>query len=96
MPRRRYELTEREWFIIEPLLPNEPRGMPREMTGGAEWHSLAVSFRCALGRDPGTLWHGATGKRGDLEIMAWDVATAALRPNFMLLSTLTDVLSPCG
>jgi transposase len=22
MTRRRYELTEREWFIIEPLLPN--------------------------------------------------------------------------
>lgn len=29
MARRRYELTDREWAIIEPLLPNKPRGMPR-------------------------------------------------------------------
>lgn len=26
---RRYELTETEWEIIEPLLPNKPRGVPR-------------------------------------------------------------------
>jgi transposase len=29
MTRRRYELTEREWSIIQPLLPNKPRGVPR-------------------------------------------------------------------
>jgi len=29
MTRRRYELTEKEWSIIEPLLPNKPRGVPR-------------------------------------------------------------------
>jgi transposase len=29
MTRRRYELTDREWFIIEPLLPSKPRGVPR-------------------------------------------------------------------
>ena len=28
MPRR-YELTDTEWSIIEPLLPNKPRGVPR-------------------------------------------------------------------
>src|SRR4051794_20732358 len=26
---RRYELTDFEWAIIQPLLPNKPRGMPR-------------------------------------------------------------------
>ena len=26
MTRRRYELTDEEWAIIEPLLPNKPRG----------------------------------------------------------------------
>lgn len=26
---RRYELTDFEWSIIEPLLPNNPRGVPR-------------------------------------------------------------------
>ena len=29
MARRRYELTDVEWSIIEPLLPNKPRGVPR-------------------------------------------------------------------
>ena len=29
MSRRRYELTDHEWAIIEPLLPNKPRGVPR-------------------------------------------------------------------
>jgi len=29
MSRRRYELTDREWSIIEPLLPNKSRGVPR-------------------------------------------------------------------
>ena len=27
MTRRRYELTDREWSIIAPLLPNKPRGV---------------------------------------------------------------------
>ena len=26
---RRYELTDFEWSIIQPLLPNKPRGKPR-------------------------------------------------------------------
>ena len=29
MTQRRYELTDFEWSIIEPLLPNKPRGVPR-------------------------------------------------------------------
>ncbi len=29
MPRRRYELTDTEWDVIAPLLPNKPRGVPR-------------------------------------------------------------------
>src|SRR5215471_342783 len=29
MHQRRYELTDFEWSIIEPLLPNKPRGVPR-------------------------------------------------------------------
>ena len=26
---RRHELTDEEWAVIKPLLPNKPRGMPR-------------------------------------------------------------------
>lgn len=29
MSLRRYELSDFEWSIIEPLLPNKPRGVPR-------------------------------------------------------------------
>ena len=29
MNLRRYELSDLEWSIIEPLLPNKPRGVPR-------------------------------------------------------------------
>ena len=29
MTPRRYELSDFEWSIIEPLLPNKPRGVPR-------------------------------------------------------------------
>ena len=29
MTRRRHELTEREWSILKPLLPNKSRGVPR-------------------------------------------------------------------
>lgn len=29
MSRRRYELSDFEWTVIEPLLPNKPRGVPR-------------------------------------------------------------------
>jgi transposase len=30
----RYDLSERQWRLIEPLLPNKPRGLPEWMTGG--------------------------------------------------------------
>lgn len=41
MARRRYELTDREWAIIEPLLPNKPRGVAqvddRRVLNGIMW-----------------------------------------------------------
>ncbi|MCA3535220.1 MAG: transposase, partial [Rhodobacter sp.] len=29
MTQRRFELTDFEWSVIEPLFPNKPRGVPR-------------------------------------------------------------------
>lgn len=41
MSGRRYELTDREWSIIAPLLPDKPRGVPRvddrRMLNGILW-----------------------------------------------------------
>lgn len=139
MARRRYELSDREWAIIEPLLPNKPRGVPRvddrrvlngimwRFRSGAPWAEIPERYgppttcynRFVRWRKAG-VWdrllaavsagfngelvmidstcvrvhqHGATAKRGDPAIMAWDVPGAALRPNSTLLSTLMDVLS---
>lgn len=139
MARRRYELTGREWAIIEPLLPNKPRGVPRvddrrvlngimwRLRSGATWAEVPERYgppttcynRFVRWRKAG-VWdrllaavsagyngelvmidstcvrvhqHGATGKKGDLAIVAWDVPGAASPPNSMLLSMLTDALS---
>jgi transposase len=41
MSARRYELTDFEWSIIEPLLPNKPRGIvrvdDRKVLNGIYW-----------------------------------------------------------
>lgn len=41
IPRRRYELTEHQWSIISPLLPNKRCGVPRiddrRMLNGIHW-----------------------------------------------------------
>ena len=48
----RYDLTDSEWRVIEPLLPNKPRGVPRVddrrvlndifwvLRSGAPWRDL--------------------------------------------------------
>ena len=142
MARRRYELTDREWAILEPLLPNKPRGVPRvddrrvingilwRFRSGATWAEIPERYgppttcynRFVRWRKAG-VWdrllaavsaafngelvmidstcvrvhqHGATAKKGDPAIMAWDVPGAASPANSMLLSTLRDVLSASG
>jgi transposase len=53
----RYDLTDFEWRVIEPLLPNKPRGVPRvddrRVLNGIFW----VLRSGAAWRDlPGALW----------------------------------------
>jgi transposase len=52
----RYELTDREWTAIKPMLPNKPRGIPRVndrrvlngifwvLRSGAPWRDLPKAF----------------------------------------------------
>jgi transposase len=59
MTRRSYELTDREWSIISPLLPNNPRGYLASMIAGFEWHSCG-----GFGRDRhGRRFPNATARR---------------------------------
>lgn len=142
MTRRRYELTDWEWSIIEPLLPNKPRGVPRvddrrvlngilwRFRTGSPWAEIPERYgpsttcynRFVRWRKAG-VWdrllaavsaafegeivmidstcvrvhqHGATGKKGDRMIAAWDVPEAASRAKSMPSLTLTVVPSPCA
>lgn len=141
MIRRRYELTDGEWSIIEPLLPNKPRGVPRvddrrvlngilwRFRTGSPWAEIPERYgpsttcynRFVRWRKAG-VWdrllaavsaafdgeivmidstcirvhqHGATGKKGEPQIAAWDVPEAASRARSMPSLTLTVVPSPC-
>jgi transposase len=50
----RYELTDHEWVVIKPMLPNKPRGVPRVndrrvlngifwvLRSGAPWRDLRL------------------------------------------------------
>ena len=52
----RYELTDYEWSVIRPMLPNKPRGVPRVddrrvlngifwvLRSGAPWRDLPKSY----------------------------------------------------
>ena len=141
MVRRRYELTDGEWSIIEPLLPNKPRGVPRvddrrvlngilwRFRTGSPWAEIPERYgtpttcynRFVRWRKAG-VWdrllaavsaafadeivmidstcvrvhqHGARGKKGEPQIMAWGVPELASRARSMPSLMLTVVPSPC-
>ena len=52
----RYDLTDSEWRVIEPLLPNKPRGVPRvddrRVLNGIFW-VLRSGARAVRGWKPG-------------------------------------------
>ena len=73
MARRRYGLTDFEWSIIEPLLPNKPRGVPRmddrKVLNGIFWRLRAgtpwAEFRNVMAHPrPATTASSAGGNWG--------------------------------
>ena len=67
----RFDLTDREWAVIAPLLPNKPRGVPRV----DDRHVLYGIFETLAERSPDSLHlidssiirahqHAAGGKKG--------------------------------
>ena len=120
---RRHEMSDFEWSLIQPLLPNKPRGVPRvddrrvingilwRFRTGSPWRDIPERYgpyttcynRFVRWRRAG-VWgrileaiaeirdadivmidsscvrvhhHGAGAKKGDSEIVAWDVHAAA-------------------
>ena len=57
----RYDLTDFEWRVIEPLLPNKPRGVPRvddrRVLNGI---FLGTAIWCAVARSSRALWPRTT------------------------------------
>ena len=52
----RYDLTDFEWSVIEPLLPNKPRGVPRcGRPACTERHLVGAPLRGSLAGPAGTL-----------------------------------------
>ena len=60
---KRYDLTDFEWSVIEPLLPNKPRGVPRvddRRVLNGNRHHVGTALRRPLARPAGalrTLYH---------------------------------------
>jgi len=55
---RRYEMSDFEWVVIEPHLPNKVRGVARVGQDNSKvlnGHTVAFPNRLALGRCPGAL-----------------------------------------
>ena len=76
----RYDLTDFEWSVIEPLLPNKPRGVPRvddrRVLNGIMWvlrsrRSLAGTCRSATGLTPPATTASIAGARTGCGIDLW-------------------------
>src|SRR5580704_3345060 len=92
----RYDLTDSEWRVIEPLLPNKPRSVPRVddrrvlngifwvLRSGAPWRDLPEPQRCVEMRLNWRRRH-ASGS------LSWRQCAAGLRNR---LRRLTDIGQP--
>jgi transposase len=53
----RYELSDHEWSVIRPMLPNKPRGIPRVgRPAHSQRHFLGLALRRPMARPARQLW----------------------------------------
>ena len=84
---RRHELTDFEWKMIEPLLPNKPRGVPRvndrRVLNGILWRlctgSLWRDIPERYGPSPVSFEYTATEHPHEMEKVSQRVSCLALR-----------------
>ena len=50
----RYELSDYDWGVIRPMLPNKPRGIPR-VPAHSQRDFLGLAIRCTVARSAGNL-----------------------------------------
>jgi hypothetical protein len=74
---RRYELTEFEWPAIAPLLPNKPRGVPRQDT-----LAFQIDLWSARGEFSGNLAEVAT-RRKEIQHSSGTRANTDHRPRWI-------------
>ena len=72
----RYDLTDFEWNVIEPLLPNKPRGVPRvddrRVLNGIMWVLRSgATCRSATGPTPPATTASIAGARTGSGIASW-------------------------
>src|SRR3954447_3804460 len=76
MSARRYELSDFEWSIIQPLLPNKPRGIPRaddrKVLNGIYWRIRTGSPWADIPERYGPATTCANRSRRLAKIGVWD------------------------
>ena len=51
----RYELSDCEWSVMMPMLPNKPRRPPRKRPACPQWYLLGLAVGRAVARSAGNL-----------------------------------------
>ena len=96
----RYELADDEWIAIKPMLPNKPRGVPRNdrrilngifwvLRSGAPWRDLPDKF------GPYTTCYNrfARWRRAGVWIKIMDALAVAYDPAVQMIDTLSVCIS---
>ena len=78
----RYELSDYEWSVIGPMLPNKPRGVPRvRRPAHSQRHLLSLAIKCAVARFAGEIrssYHLLQSLRSSAPGGVWDRIMDAL------------------
>jgi transposase len=86
MTTRRYELSDFEWSIIQPLLPNKPRGVPRaddrKVLNGIYWRLRTGSPWADIPERYGPATTCANRFRRWAKIGVWDRIFAAVSKGY--------------
>lgn len=102
MTRRRFDLTDFEWAIIQPLLPNKVRGVPRVddrrvingilwwFRTGSPWADVPERYGCGFRRSPDRVSGNLRTRRGPTWSNCPDFSETAVRDLAESMSTFCE------